>query len=318
MRRVNSWLAPVRALPPLTNATLAMYGGGALLLILGVITWEPGKNPRWVIVILAAVAFAFFLWTAMRGSRFTATEALVMSAVKLATIGCLTYTTDLALAAYANGSVLLVVGLYAVWFLRPVVGRTMLYTGTVWWFVAILHHGSQSLTGTAISYVIQTVIAVEVFSLIKRRMDLTSRTDHLTGTLNRWGIDEVLHRAFHRAQRRGQPLAVVAVDLDGLREVNNAGGHQAGDQLIEAIAAHWMSGLRRGDLVGRTGGDEFLFVLPGTTKDQADMIVRRLATNSPSTWSAGVAVAKPDDTVASLLERADRRMYVQKASRRAS
>ncbi|MCL3817318.1 GGDEF domain-containing protein [Aeromicrobium wangtongii] len=147
-------------------------------------------------------------------------------------------------------------------------------------------------------------------------MDRLARTDPLTGTLNRLGITETVDRELHRALRRQRPLAVVAIDLDGLREINNTLGHHAGDQLLETITRHWLGAIRGGDDVGRTGGDEFLFVLPDTREEEAENFVRRMASSSPGAWSAGVAGAEPGDTALSLVERADRRMYVDKAIRR--
>jgi diguanylate cyclase (GGDEF)-like protein len=305
----------VRALPPLTAATAAMYGSGSVLLVAGAAVWTPGKNPRWVIATLAVVAVAFLVWTLVRGARFTVDEALVMTAAQLAVVGCLTWTTHLMLGALANGTILPIVGVYTVWFLRPVAGRVVLYLGSLWWLVAVLHHDQPTLVPFAASVLIQTVVATEVFARIKARMDRLARTDPLTGTLNRRGITEVLEHELGRATRRGRPLSVVAIDLDGLREVNNTHGHRAGDEVLTTVTRHWIEGVRRHDSVGRTGGDEFLVVLPETGLEQARAIVDRLATGSPGAWSSGIAMAKPGDSAESLLERADGRLYDEKADR---
>jgi diguanylate cyclase (GGDEF)-like protein len=313
--RMTAWL---RSMPQLTVAAATMYGCGCILLAGGALAWQPGRNPRWAVSALAVVALALLVWTIARGRRFTAAEALVMTAVQLVTVGCLTWTTHLAIGAFANGTVLPIIGVFAIWFLPAVGGRLVLFAGTAWWFVAVLHQGDSSLVPFAASLVVQTVIATEVFARIKRRMDRLARIDSLTGTLNRRGITEVIERETARALRRDRPLAVVAIDLDGLREINNSRGHRAGDQLLETITHHWMGNLRRGDDVGRIGGDEFVFVLPDTSADEAHVFVRRMATSSPGAWSAGVSTARPGDTVTSLLERADQRMYLAKAARRAA
>jgi diguanylate cyclase (GGDEF)-like protein len=318
MREIVWRPALPRLLPPLAAATAVMYGCGAVLLVVGAAAWVPGKNPRWVITTLAVVAIAFFIWTVMRGRRFTPTEALVMAAAELFTLGCMTWTTHLTLGAFANGTVLPIMGVYIIWFMHPIAGRIVLFLGTVWWFAAILHHHNRVLVPFAVSLVVQAVIATEVFSRIKQRMDHVARTDQLTGTLNRRGIDEILKRELPLATKRGQALSIVAVDLDGLRAVNNTLGHNAGDRLLEKTTRHWITGLRRRDAIGRIGGDEFLFVLPGTTLEQADEIVSRLAVDSPGAWSYGVAMANPGDSVQSVLERADRLMYRDKASRQAT
>lgn len=288
------------------------------MLAVGAIAWEPSKNPRWVLAGLALVCLAFFVWSMVRGRRFTATEALVMTAVQVAAIGGMTWTTQLTVGAFANGTVLPIVGVYAIWFLHPVAGRVVLYLGALWWFVAILHQDDGSVVPLAACLVAQTVLAIEVLSCTKRRMERLAHVDPLTGALNRRGINAALDREIDHATRRGQPMSVVAVDVDGLREVNNTRGHRAGDQLLETLTRHWIDGLRRGDQMGRTGGDEFLFVLPLTGEDEAEAFVRRLASSSPGSWSAGVAVTKPGDTRTSLLDRADSRMYMAKGARRAA
>lgn len=310
------WAAPWRGVPPLTVATSVMYGCGFVLLVGGAATWEPGKNPRWVISLLAVVALVFFVWATARGRRFTPAEATVMTAVQVFTVGCLTWTTHLMLGALANGTVLPIVGVYVIWFLHPVAGRVVLYLGTLWWFVAIVHQQTPSLIPFALSLAIQTLVATEVFARIKQRLDRLASTDPLTGVLNRRGVTDLLAVELSRATRQRRELAVVAIDIDGLREVNNTSGHRAGDQLLERTTQHWSSTLRGGDAIGRIGGDEFVLVLPATSQAEAEVIVERLALASPGSWSAGIAVVEPGDDVATLLERADRRMYVEKTSRR--
>lgn len=309
---VGAWL---RSLPALTVATAAMYGSGVVLLVTGALTWQPGKNPRWVITSLAVVAVVFLAWTLVRGARFTMHEALVMSAFHLFTVGSMTWTTNLMLGALANGTVLPIVGVYVIWFVHPVAGRVVLYAGAAWWFAAVLHHRDATVVPFAVSVAIQTVAATEVFSRIKRRMDRLALTDPLTGTLNRRGITESLERALRRATRRGAHVSIVAIDLDGLREVNNRHGHGAGDEMLEAVSRHWIENVRAHDTIGRTGGDEFLLVLPDTTLSQAEAIVERLTIGSPGSWSAGIAMAKPLETAETMLERADRRLYSAKAER---
>jgi diguanylate cyclase (GGDEF)-like protein len=313
--RGEGMVAGLRALPALAATTAVMYACGAALLVAGAIAWQPGRNPRWALTSLAVLAVVFLAWTLLRGRRFSCAEALVMSVAQVGCIGGLTWTTQLPLGAYANGTVLPIVAVYVLWFLPPLQGRVVLYAGAAWWMVAVLHHADRTLIGFAASLVVQTVIAAEVLARIKQRMDRVARVDPLTGAHNLRGITEILEREVARAERRGEPLSVAAVDLDGLRAINNSQGHRAGDELLVSVVRHWQDGVRRCDAVGRTGGDEFLLVLPSTPKDEAEQLVRRLAATSRGSWSAGVAELKPGDTLASMLERADRRMYVEKAAR---
>lgn len=311
-------LAALRALPTLTLATAMMFGSASVLLVAGVVAWEPGKNPRWVIVGLAAASMLLVLWALARGRRLTQAEALSMVAVQLFVIGTLTWSTNLTLGAFANGTVLPIIGIYVIWFLPAVAGRVVLFFGAAWWFGAIVYRHDSSLVPFALSLLAQAIVATEVLGGIKRQLDRVARTDPLTGTLNRRGITEVLERELGRAVRSGEKLCVVAIDLDGLREVNNTQGHHAGDKLLETASRHWRERMRRGDTIGRIGGDEFLFVLPSTSLEDADQMMDRLAETSPGAWSAGVAMAKGDETAASILERADRRMYAHKAARQSA
>ncbi|MFI5429279.1 GGDEF domain-containing protein [Aeromicrobium sp. UC242_57] len=227
----------------------------------------------------------------------------------------MTWNTNQDLGALANGTALPILGAYAVWFLRWPAGRTLFYAGVVLWFVAILSRDNTALTGFALTLVVETVIATEVFWWIKTRMDRLVRTDPLTGVLNLRGVTEALDREMSRSSRRQIPLSVVSIDLDGLRALNNTLGHRAGDDLLQAVTEHWQREIRKFDVIGRTGGDEFVMVLPETSMDVAERVVERLARTSPGQWSAGVAEVKPGDSVETVLERADQRMYVDKAAR---
>lgn len=295
-----------------------MYGAGTVLILLGLITWEPDRNPRWVLLSLAAMAFFTFVWTLRRGSRFTMTEAFVFMGLQLLATVALTWNTNQDLGALANGTGLPILGAYAVWFLRWPAGRSLIYAGVAAWFVVIMLRHDTALTGFGLLLAVQTVIATEVLSRIKTRMDTLVRTDPLTGVLNLRGVTEALKSEMSRSSRRDIPVSVVSIDLDGLRALNNTLGHRAGDDLLQAVTGHWQQKMRTFDVIGRTGGDEFLLILPETSMEVAVRVVERLAESSPGEWSAGVAEVKPGDTVESVLERADRRMYAEKAARQTS
>ena len=89
-----------------------------------------------------------------------------------------------------------------------------------------------------------------------------ARTDALTGMPNRRYVEEVIEGECARAERQGRRLSVAMVDVDGLKAVNDQYGHDAGDELLVQLAQIARRSCRRGDVVGRYGGDEFLFVLP--------------------------------------------------------
>jgi len=150
----------------------------------------------------------------------------------------------------------------------------------------------------------------------RRELTLQSRTDPLTGCLNRRGLEDEVARAV----AAGLPFAVVTLDLDDFKLVNDREGHAAGDAVLCAVVAHLQTALRPVDAVGRLGGDEFALVLPGAGRDVAARIVDRaeLALTLTARASFGLAAYPVDGTTSDALFRhADAGVYTAKALRSA-
>jgi len=111
---------------------------------------------------------------------------------------------------------------------------------------------------------------------LSEQLDRTARTDSLTGLYNRRALGEHLVRASAHARRRGRPLSVLMIDLDRFKQTNDRFGHEAGDQVLCALAGCMRDVLRTEDVCGRWGGDEFLVMLPDTGEQQAQTVVERL------------------------------------------
>jgi diguanylate cyclase (GGDEF)-like protein len=149
--------------------------------------------------------------------------------------------------------------------------------------------------------------------------------DPLTGLPNRLLLEDRIEQAFRRSRRTGEPFTLIAVDLDGFKDVNDVRGHRAGDLVLKALARRFEAIVREADTVARVGGDEFVILSIGTgSDDRAGALVGRLqnALRRPFRvegaaveidGSIGFAVY-PDDASTSdeLLARADGQMYATK------
>ncbi len=151
------------------------------------------------------------------------------------------------------------------------------------------------------------------------RLEELSQLDPLTNLYNRRHLFARIETELARV-RRGRPLALVMVDLDGFKKVNDSQGHLRGDVLLKEISTSVAATTRATDVAGRYGGDEFVVILPDTDAEQAVAVAERVAQSvrdaalrfdsaRPVTASIGIAVAEPSDTVAALLRRADENAY---------
>jgi diguanylate cyclase (GGDEF)-like protein len=154
-------------------------------------------------------------------------------------------------------------------------------------------------------------------------------TDALTGLLNRRGLLEVLKDEVQRAYRFNSPLTVLVLDLDNFKDVNDNYGHAAGDQALCSFANACRVSLRVVDTIGRSGGDEFVVLLPATDIDAAGVAAEklRLAVESNAvrvgtvsfslTVSIGLASWTAGDVSGDLvLAEADRALYAAKEAGR--
>ncbi|MGD0526364.1 MAG: GGDEF domain-containing protein [Polyangiaceae bacterium] len=151
------------------------------------------------------------------------------------------------------------------------------------------------------------------------RLEQLSQLDPLTNLYNRRHLFARIEAELARV-RRGKPLAMLMLDLDSFKNVNDTQGHLRGDMLLKEIAAALSATTRTTDVAGRYGGDEFAVILPDTELAQALAVAERVTKSirdvatkfdpaRPVTASVGIAVAGPDDTVAALLRRADENAY---------
>ena len=109
-----------------------------------------------------------------------------------------------------------------------------------------------------------------------REVQRLAVTDGLTGLFNRHKLDEALANEFERARRYKRPLSIVMIDMDGLKTINDTYGHPAGDAALKMVADVIRSQIRRVDMPGRFGGDEFVVILPEVELERAAKIAERI------------------------------------------
>jgi len=159
-------------------------------------------------------------------------------------------------------------------------------------------------------------------------LQASAETDFLLGIPNRRGFERELSRAVSYIHRYHANAALIVLDVDRLKPINDTHGHAAGDQVLKAIVATVRGQIRSSDVIGRLGGDEFAVLLWNLSETDARAKAASLEAaidgltfvfagcNVATGASAGVAVLGPNAEAARALEEADRAMYIRKAQRR--
>jgi diguanylate cyclase (GGDEF)-like protein/PAS domain S-box-containing protein len=157
---------------------------------------------------------------------------------------------------------------------------------------------------------------------LEQELEELATHDRLTGALNRGRIGELLDHEIERSARYGTALAVILLDIDHFKHLNDTFGHPAGDAVLRELAQRLEGQMRSSDRLGRWGGEEFLVLLPETDEAGACQVAERLRRAvaertfdmaGPVTVSLGVAERLPREDNTQLVERVDRALYHAKA-----
>jgi len=187
------------------------------------------------------------------------------------------------------------------------------------WQVPIYLFGFVYLAVTNLGFVLMCKTRAEA------EMRLQARTDDLTGLANRRALDEAIAQAFARARRTQRPFAIVMVDIDRFKFINDTHGHGVGDVTLAAFSTRLAGALREPDRAYRYGGEEFCLLLADTDLGGARTLAERArehimqpfeGTMRSLTASLGASAWQPQDTADTLFHRADRALYAAKTSGR--
>jgi diguanylate cyclase len=196
------------------------------------------------------------------------------------------------------------------------------------------------VTGGAM--LISVAFLAELLSRLRRKLKLRTREladalariqdmathDELTQLANRRQMSQVLADETARRDRSGDPLCVAVIDIDHFKRINDMLGHGAGDTVLRQFAQQAQTCVRRGDVLARWGGEEFLLLLPRTRVDAAQTVLERMrmrghqsacsqaSAAGPVTFSAGVTESPAGEAIELAIERADKAMYRAKRNGR--
>ena len=170
---------------------------------------------------------------------------------------------------------------------------------------------------------------VSTLKASEQRLALLARTDTLTGLASRYQLNEKLAEVVERQKRSGHPIAVIYLDIDHFKQINDSFGHAIGDLILIEFAKRLVTTVRVTDTVGRLAGDEFVIILDGLHQQNdatevAEKILQVMAVPfscGPLVRQVGTSIGiayaqQPGETSEQLLDRADRGLYVAKSKGR--
>jgi diguanylate cyclase (GGDEF)-like protein len=328
---------------------------GAITLVIGLIINRTGRASRiWIWITIATDIFAIMQVTYVSTPPENYAQALLIGFIVLH------YTEFHFGRRYAQGTLVAIMGAYLV-LVAPVtgIGRVLEWSAELislalfaiagGMFVVLYGSYKERLAGivelftrteqgdftaefpTTVDSPPDSVTMVgNAYNRVRSQLGNLVLTDPLSGLLNRRGLERDLAREIARAVRSGKELALVAIDVDHFKTINDTLGHLAGDDVIREVGALLREVKRGGDVVARTGGDEFTLLLPETGAAGAFRLASRIRElvrthdfkavhgRVPVTVSVGLVADKvaDEDVAHDLHSRADEALYAAKESGR--
>lgn len=305
-------------LPDLTSGV--MWGATGLLGAL--VLWLPGSDHSHETVALLMAGFAIVwglvsVWLASRGATMSVAHRALVTASTLPVVAFAFWSTGGA-TSYIQ-PVMIFPALFISYFFPPRLAWPLMGL-FVYAFATPLFYDDRALSvgyparlAMFVLAVSGTMIAIQFLKGRLVRAEAHQRTiaerDPLTGVRNRRGFDAELQRV----AATGDPYALILIDLDDFKRVNDEQGHPAGDAVLRSVAVAAAGVARQGDCVARIGGDEFALLAPGAGPSGVLRLLRDLreAVDHPATFAAGLV---PDDArdPDELMAHADARLVAQK------
>jgi len=311
-----------------------LFGAASLVTLLGLLLPHEANVDSGNLVVVVAGSAALAVVLVVAGGRLN--EAGYSVVIGLGTV-------LISLAAVSNGErgggpagydelYYLWVVFYAAYYLRrPGLALQVLLIAASYGVTLVLIDPGAIATSrwlTVIGLVTGGAIVVRLLTehveQLMAELDEAASTDRLTGLSNRRALEEHYRREAARAARTNEPVALVLLDLNRFKHINDLYGHAAGDEALIGIAGRMRAILRATDVAARIGGDEFVLLLPDSDAENATAVAERLAESAadrhagitPVGFCFGVAVCEAGaESLDDVMRRADHELYVRKRAR---
>lgn len=299
---------PVWSMAAVDLALAAIFAGGAFSAIINA---EPSET-----LVVAAIATTYWfasavglMWLGRQAPMWLLNTLLGLSSLAIGVIS-VTRTDDFRAGISMLAFVVIVV-YAATWLPRVQMWLQFSLVFVLMLLVVVLHDFDLELRAIWFEISIILVFLGVFVNALVRDVHKQAILDPLTGLLNRTGLSVIVDsRSGERAE--GLPRAVVVIDLDGFKAVNDVRGHHAGDDLLRQVGSVMKGHLRPSDAAARIGGDEFLILLPNTSVEEARIVMARLVQELPVSCSYGIAEWAPGTSFEDSAKVADYRMFEHK------
>jgi diguanylate cyclase (GGDEF)-like protein len=292
-----------------------IYAGGSVGSLLAALVPMSDNAPSALPFVFSASSAVLSIAVWVAGSRGRRVLLHLAAALWIAMVSLLVAQAATPQGAVVIGYAYLWVAVYAGHFFQRAAAWVQAALITAGYAVGMLVNSPSDSISAYVIVVATIWVAVTALSNLTSRMRADAMSDQLTGLLNRAGFRPAAERTHALAVRTNLPLTLAVIDLDHFKAVNDQRGHEAGDRLLVELATCWTALLRRCDVLGRHGGDEFVLLLPNTDEQGAQVVLTRLLAAGPISWSSGVAVWSPDESLGACLARADSDLYRVKGVR---
>ncbi|MEI7890188.1 MAG: GGDEF domain-containing protein [Actinomycetes bacterium] len=275
---------------------------------------EPrGEYARWAVVLFSVASFAA-LW--IMAARTPQWFLKIQVGVGILGLCVMSYSAPSLLVTATLAWGFMALACYtACWFSWRFTVAEVLFTSLAYLVTLVLMNQFRELLPLWIVVTLSTMTFGLLLSLSMSRMQRLIMVDPLTGLINRKGLAVVLEAQASLGQVT-TPRSLVVIDLDAFKAINDQRGHQAGDAVLRDFSDGLRNMMRPDDIAVRSGGDEFLLILPSTDILGAEGLMRRLKFRIPIAHSFGVAEWNVGSAFDTAVAEADRLMYTQKSRRR--